>query len=241
LTTIDTWYIINYGILHLTEGCHNYSWDFRNKFVKSLRYYEVKIMNYQETGQISGHSKPVVEQRISINLSKFKKQRLVKDTMLNLNWEINGISTFKAKVYVQEDSLLIAHLCDGEIIKQRIEISSTACHFGGNRKWLSCPVCGTRRMNLYFNENRNLFLCRDCNNLGYLSQKQNPSNRLILNAQKLRRKISAGFTAIENKPLNMHWETFNHIKYKIYDFEIQGNNLFMQWANGRLAKQLGIP
>jgi len=194
-------------------------------------------MNYQENRQISGHSKPVVEEKISINLSKFKKKRLLKkDTILNFNWEINGISTFKAKGYVKKDSLLIAYqCCDGEIIKQRIEISSTACHFGGNRKWLSCPVCGTKRMNLYFNEN--LFLCRDCNNLGYLSQKQNPSNRLLLKAQNLRRKISAGFTAIENKPLNMHWETFNNIKYKIYDFEIQGNNLFMQWANGRFAKQ----
>ena len=188
-------------------------------------------MKYQASGSLSKGSKPVVEENISINLSKFKKKGLFKiDTILNFNWEINETSTFKAKVYVKENSLLIAHQCDGKIIKQQIQITSTACHFGGHRKWLLCPLCGTRRMNLYFNDNGYLS-CRECNNLGYLSQKKNKFNRLLLNAQKLRTKIGSSYGSIENKPLNMQWETFNNIKYKIYDFEMQGNELFMQWAN----------
>lgn len=194
-------------------------------------------MKCQPYGSLSGRSKPVVEESISINLSNLKKKGLLKPgSILNLNWEIEGTFTFKSTVYIKENFFLISHQCNEKIIKQRIKISSTACHFGGNRQWFHCPLCDARRMTLFFDKNKNLS-CRECNNLGYLSQKQNPFNRLFLNAQKLRQKILAGDTSIENKPLNMQWKTYNNIKYKIYDFEMKGSELFMEWANGWLLKE----
>jgi hypothetical protein len=59
-----------------------------------------------------------------------------------------------------------------------IEITSTGCHFGGQRHWLRCPLiqrgipCGRRVGKLYLPPGGRYFGCRQCHNLTYRSAKE---------------------------------------------------------------------
>jgi len=54
-------------------------------------------------------------------------------------------------------------------IGQSIEITSTPCHFGKERFWFICPKCKGRIGTLYKPPTQNVFLCRKCHNLCYMS------------------------------------------------------------------------
>lgn len=60
----------------------------------------------------------------------------------------------------------------------RIQLDSTACHFGGVRWWFRCPlsinnrVCNRRCRILYLPSNSDYFGCRECHDLTYESRQQ---------------------------------------------------------------------
>lgn len=49
-----------------------------------------------------------------------------------------------------------------------VHIERQPCYFGGARQWFSCPKCGRRAAKLY---GRKYFLCRQCQDLNYASQR----------------------------------------------------------------------
>lgn len=57
-----------------------------------------------------------------------------------------------------------------ELGLQRIELTSTPCYFGGQRKWFLCPTCSRRVGTLYCKPLLDEFLCRHCNRLLYRLQ-----------------------------------------------------------------------
>jgi len=57
-------------------------------------------------------------------------------------------------------------------IRGPIEFTSTPCHFGSERYWFICPVCGKRVAKLYRPEGKEQFACRTCYNLTYQSCKE---------------------------------------------------------------------
>lgn len=61
-----------------------------------------------------------------------------------------------------------------------VETECTPCHYGGERKWLICPRCGTKRLTLYvFNT---CVLCRTCARLIYFKQADSKKGRVFTNA-----------------------------------------------------------
>jgi|GEM_PF-3438251 len=69
-------------------------------------------------------------------------------------------------------------------IEYTIELTNTACHFGGNRYWFRCPVwnngvpCKRRVGVLYFNGR--FFGCRHCLNVTYASKSMSSTTRTAL-------------------------------------------------------------
>jgi hypothetical protein len=64
-----------------------------------------------------------------------------------------------------------------------IHIAKTPCHFGGDRKWLVCPGCGSNALVLYI---VNRFRCRKCHGLYHPSSAEgdlNRANRAMCNIQ----------------------------------------------------------
>ncbi len=70
--------------------------------------------------------------------------------------------------------------------RQRIDLTRTACHYGGHRYWLVCPVvkdgvyCGNRACKLYIPPGGKFFGCRHCYDLTYEScQKSHKYDRIF--------------------------------------------------------------
>lgn len=52
---------------------------------------------------------------------------------------------------------------------QRIEIAATPCYFGKERFWFICPKCKKKAGTLYKPPTQEVFLCRKCHGLKYMS------------------------------------------------------------------------
>lgn len=56
---------------------------------------------------------------------------------------------------------------DVSIGLQRVNLTSTACHFGGKRYWFLCPACSKRIGVLYRPYYAKDYFCRHCHRLTY--------------------------------------------------------------------------
>jgi hypothetical protein len=98
-------------------------------------------------------------------------------------------------------------------IEQLVPITRTACRFGGQRPWFVCSTCGSLAAILY--SAGELFSCRRCNGLVYASQQQNPVDRAVSQAQKIRRSLGGNedlFDSFPEKPKRMHWRTYRRLR-----------------------------
>jgi hypothetical protein len=104
-------------------------------------------------------------------------------------------------------------------IEQRVPITWTACHLGGQRPWFVCSVysngryCGRRVAVLYCAGE--LFACRRCYGLAYASQQETPRDRNIGQARKIRMRLGGGPSLLDPfppKPKRMHWRTYQRLR-----------------------------
>lgn len=66
-----------------------------------------------------------------------------------------------------ETCLHLSYSTNGTPVSETIEISRTACNYGGSRPWLRCPRCNRRAGVLYLRGGR--FTCRKCSGVAYAS------------------------------------------------------------------------
>lgn len=71
-------------------------------------------------------------------------------------------------------------------IRERVPLTYTVCHFGGDRPWFRCPACGQRCAVLW---GRVRFLCRLCQGVAYASQNESASDRAIRRVHEIRAKL----------------------------------------------------
>ena len=85
-------------------------------------------------------------------------------------------------------ALELRYAVGSEEIRYRVPIAWTACHLGGRRPWFVCPGagCGRRAAVLY---GRRLFLCHRCHDLAYASTRQEPGERALRKAQRIRERL----------------------------------------------------
>lgn len=103
---------------------------------------------------------------------------------------------------------------------QLIEIVTTPCNFGGERRWFLCPGCGRRCAIL-----RTGLRCNMCRGGRHRSELKAPVDRLLGKARKLRLRLGQLDPAvggpIPNKPHLMRWHTYLRIHTKINELEFQ--------------------
>ena len=75
----------------------------------------------------------------------------------------------------------------GNEIRQCIEVTSTPCHFGGDRNWFLCPGCNSRCGVLYAVGVG--FGCRSCKKVSYQCQSGGPEDRLAYKFNKLESEL----------------------------------------------------
>ena len=107
-------------------------------------------------------------------------------------------------------ALELSYAVRGEEIRYRVPIAWTPCRFGGDRPWFACPGdgCGRRAAVLY---GRRLFLCRRCHDLAYESTREDPGERALRRARKIRERLAGSadlLAPFPPKPKGMHWRTY---------------------------------
>jgi len=100
-----------------------------------------------------------------------------------------------------------------------IKVERKPTNFGGHYYFFHCPKCELRVRKLYCIDG--LYLCRKkkCANLGFLSQKLNPYDRLLYMQRKIERELEQKSGSLDRKPPWMKQRTFESLqqKYEYYD------------------------
>jgi hypothetical protein len=100
-------------------------------------------------------------------------------------------------VYRQGDVVVTS--CRG--IVSRIDIISTAMHFGGRREWFKCPDCGDRARILYGPD----FACRSCQQLNYPSTRRCSRDRAITHTAKSAAMSYRTGSPSSKDPMALRW------------------------------------
>lgn len=136
---------------------------------------------------------------------------------------------------VKDQTLVLHYRPPGmvESTDQRVEMTTTACHLGGQRHWFSCPECSQRVAVLYAPGSR--FACRRCSGLAYASQKVHASDRASSQVNRLRRQLGwqeGILNDMGGKPKGMHWSTYRRLK--------AAHDAVMLVALDELGRKLGL-
>jgi len=129
---------------------------------------------------------------------------------------------YKAQAYGQ----------DWEEIEETVFLTQTSPNYGGNRVWLLCPQCNSRRAKLYGSK---YFRCRGCLDLCYKSQLEGESTRLMSAMYKIRHQMD-NYNGLDDwfpeKPKGMRWRTYNGLYERYMALDEQMVSVRRRWFFG---------
>jgi hypothetical protein len=154
-----------------------------------------------------------------------------------------GNEGFSINVGAEADRLRLSYTVradDGgrEDVVDTVSLVRLPCRFGGSRVYFLCPgpqngiSCGRRITKLYLS--RRYFLCRHCNQLAYASQYEQPWQRAVRRANKLKQRL--GMDVGIEKPRGMWGRTYAHLLTEILQAEILANEAQTSMFNRLLAQ-----
>jgi len=120
-----------------------------------------------------------------------------------------------------------------------ITIETTECHYGGERPWLLCPRCFSRRAVLFSVDGR--FRCRECHDVAYTSTRETEEDRRCRRALAIQKRLGGHKHGTifdpEPKPPHMHWSTYDRLCDELDDLaRASYATFFMRF--GKLEKGL---
>jgi hypothetical protein len=154
-----------------------------------------------------------------------RQGRLAPGQRFSWSWTRGGGTAGGITVQVESAAVVLSYryCCSGskewKSIQQRVPISSTACHLGGQRPWFICPVyCNdrycSRRVAVLYGPG-DLFACRHCYGLSYSSQHETPRSRAIRRSRKIRMWLGGSPDLLQpfpKRPRGMHQRTYMHLR-----------------------------
>jgi hypothetical protein len=171
-----------------------------------------------------------------------RKGCLVGGCNSTVTWSRNGETFASLKVRAEESRVTLSyrHSRNGEPWKSEeysVELRWTRCNYGGTRVWFVCPAVGcTRRVAILYGGG--IFACRQCYQLVYQSQREQPSDRALRRAQEIRMKLGGSGSMADMfpwKPKGMHWRTYERL---VDEAEQANASSWPPWLVRRLSKRL---
>jgi hypothetical protein len=114
------------------------------------------------------------EGSLALDIRRWGPDHIAPDRFLRRPLVMNGEEAGSVGVRCEHDAVLLViriRQCDddeGVIVKQRVPIAWTPCHFGGRRPWFVCTAfggargyCG-RKVGVVYIRRNGLFMCRKC-------------------------------------------------------------------------------
>ena len=164
------------------------------------------------------HKQDYLDDHIHLDVQRWKREGFLNPgNRFGWQWSFGSDTPSTIQVHVGQERVVLQYLQrlnGGEwcTVEESISLVYTACHFGGQRVWFSCPGCDRRAAKLYHQDSS--FCCRKCCNLPYACQSEYPAYRALRKARKLREKLGASSCLLEpvgEKPKGMHWQTFHRL------------------------------
>ncbi|MEN8210980.1 MAG: hypothetical protein ABFR31_04630 [Thermodesulfobacteriota bacterium] len=185
----------------------------------------------------SDEVKKVVENQISINILDLKKRDCLKPgNISSTTYSVNGRKIGLIFISAAEDILSLDYRFNGHIQQQTVQITSISPHYGGQRQYLLCPQCDSRRNSLYHGPNGQ-FECRICHGFVFRSQQLNPHLRHAHRAEKFAERLGGtGFIFHGKKPPGMWDTTFIELRDKYFTHTINSCDLFIEYSDNILKK-----
>ncbi len=192
-------------------------------------------------GSVGDNGRDLTDRQKRISISFLKKQGyLTPGKSWSVNWSRGRETVGNINGVTRTGKIILGYQCrisggDWEQVIEPIVLTSTPCHYGGVREWFLCPGinCGRRVGILY--ATRRYFLCRQCCQLAYRSQREALPDRLLTRAQNLRERLGGNGDIgdfFPEKPKGMHWKTYERLKEEGEWLER------MQW--GAMAFRFGL-
>ncbi len=185
-----------------------------------------------------------VEDCLHIDIRFLKKtNRLRQSTSGSLGWTRGGRKSGSINYDMHKDRMVLKfrHRPDSSSewkdVTQAIYIETTACNYGGSRKWFTCPNCAKRVGVLY--SPSVYFYCRKCYKLPYRSTLETKADRLYSKKHALGEEIFQIYEGGEGyfKKKGMHYKTFNRklIEYRMLESRVNAHcQVFIDRLNGKL-------
>jgi hypothetical protein len=167
---------------------------------------------------------------LNIDVRKWSRSGgFLRPSLLRVEWTVGGRAAGCIRVRTDRDSVILSYRMGshGDYMKpvqQRIPIEWTDCRHGGRRPWFLCASapgkrsCSCRVAKLYLSGQG--FACRQCHGLTYASQRENPWDRAMRRAQKLRLKLGESTSLLEPfpaRPKGMHRVTYWRLSRRAQD------------------------
>lgn len=164
------------------------------------------------SGNKSQGGRLTVGQCIQLNVSKVKKHGLLQRPA-QYQWKWSTGSTINLDTRVA-GWITLDYTTDGQAQKYNVRVEAIPQHIGSERHWFRCPntKCGRRCAILYFR--RGYFVCRKCQNLGYVSEQSSKADQPHHRIEKIRKRLgwTPGYlNGNEIKPKGMHWTTYTRL------------------------------
>jgi hypothetical protein len=193
--------------------------------------------------------RPTCESCKSIDVRRWHREgRLCPGQYFSWSWTRGGEPSGNINVRTEANAVLLMYRsrssgeAEWKSVEQRVPITWTPCHAGGQRAWFVCSVysggryCG-RRVALLYGAGE-LFACRRCYGLAYGSQREALHHRGISKAQKIRMRLGGSPNMLEafpDKPKGMHWRTYDRF-CRVYDAAEERSNIGLTHFLERLGR-----
>ncbi len=179
----------------------------------------------------------VIENQISINILDLKKQgSLEPGKTSSMTFSRNGREIGWIFISAEEDMLSLDYHCNDHVRHQIIPIASTSPHYGGQRQYLLCPQCNSKREMLYYGPGGK-FACRVCHGFVFRSQQLTPHMRHEQQAEKFANKLGGTDYIIDRKkPFRMQNNTFLKLQDKFINHRQKSCELFIEYVDNLFEK-----
>ena len=181
----------------------------------------------------------LVEQCEKIDLADLREHRATLE-------EREGVvlkSARSALITLRYPGLRLRYWVRGQgYLDEVVPFAYTPAQFGGQRQWLVCQSC-RRRVRILYGGKRNLFRCRKCYGLVYLSTRAPWDERAERQANALALKLCGGDRKLYDgetfppKPKRMRRATYHRLEQKFYDLK----DLYELGGALKIARRLHLP
>jgi hypothetical protein len=193
------------------------------------------------SGRPAGLGRDKVESSRSIDVNQLHREGCLRPGWWGgWQWTRDGEKVASINLRAEEDRLNLTYRVriaggDWEDVEETVRIVRIPCRFGGTRPYFSCPgvvngtPCGQRVAKLY--GSGRYFLCRHCYGLAHASQSEEPWDRALRRASKIRMRLGGepGMSeAFPPRPKGMWQRTYERLRRQALEAEFEADAAFAE-------------